>query len=775
MLRLQALHPYLDPLAAHFDRYATDASNCNSLLLSLVIYLASLALPTSDELTTLRTTLQPHIITLRDEILLTLPESFTALQCLDLLAVHAPLGVLPVQLANPRSLAVARGQIQAACHTSETLKFLTMLRHMRQVSRYKGAVGHQAVDEADYWLWISLVANTAGLVLEDESIKKPTHLQEAREYVDEYWGDDWHEIWSAGLHLFSPAQLIGRLSACDRVIRLTEVIDSALRIRGSLDAAATEPNYDLVGSTIEELKYLTERLDAIDARHDAIMGILSPMSQGIETGWLAWRSLRRRYEANKVYSVGLRAFMATAFLPGNPLAFSGLPEGMQPGSKIKYALGRATNPADIIPFIMATNNPATQATWTWGKHRGEICESTLVAFTEIGQSIAGGDGIGNVGMIVPLHDCLCIIVESAKIQMEHQAANIVMHRTAKALQSSQNLEVPAWVYVLRQVLEVVRHAASLSSASSGEGEGRESVASGCGNLLGSMTRLANGWTRDIRKEEGLGEAEETEAPSSSGIDQPFRQVTPGQIQHSFQPDFRVQHEPPQYPPPHVQQQQQQQQHVGGVMAVHAPTNGVPPEFAGEARIDQTQATGGGGGAGGGHGPYMDSSDRWMASDHNGPPPHNDPRQAQQNAGSASQGYGAPATPLDVLLSHMFNYSYQPTNQPQQAQQAQPTHSAHPSLSPHPPLASQQHLPSHSPRPPHSTQLPHQQGGHGHNGQQGPQGGYANGGGAHPQGHLQGHGSMHNQTQAPQAHHQQQSLEGCLDWSQNGGVAMPQQY
>lgn len=751
--RLYTFHPYLDPLSVLFERYAADASTSNSLLLSLVIYLASLPLPPTEELSALRSTLQPHILALRDEVLLTLPPTFTALQCLDLLAVHAPLGILPVQMVTLRNLAIARGQLGASKQIAETLQFNTLVRHMRQVSRYNGTIGHLSWEETDNWLWLCLIANEACLVLENEAITKPTCLQEAREYVDEYWGDNYHEIWSAALHVMSPAPLVGRLAICDRITRLTEVIDCALRIRSLLETAAADPNFDVIGSTTEEMKYLTDRLEAIDAKHDAILALILPSTQGVEAGWVAYRHMRRRYEVCKIYSVGMRAFMATAYLPGSPLAFSGLPDNLNPGAKVKYALKRATNPPDIIPFLLATSHPANQATWTWGKHRLSIVDEMLVSFAEIGSSITGGDANGKMGHFFPLHDSLAMIVEATKIQMESQAGRIRLHREDKSMQSAHNYEVPAYVFVLPQILDVVRHVTGLSKRVEGVvGSDKESLASGCGNLIGSMMRLANEWTRDIRRDEGLKPAAD-DGPDGHEGSRAFQQQQAGpstlsQAQSSYSTDFHGQSEAV------AQYQQAQPQDFGSVLpADHAG----PPEFQTEPRVDQGQTS---------HGPYMNSSDRWMASDHNGLP-----------TGDSQPGSnGTPATQLDVLLSHMFNYSYQAPNQHNGLSgHTSHTHSPHPPQSipmqnhlSHPGVQSQNGQQSISPvgysNTPVMQQMgqPHDQSSnHGHGQSQ-----------VVGQNQVQNHPGQGGQVRYP---NQTQNLEGCLNWVQDGQVVVPPRY
>ena len=728
--RLRTFHPYLETLPFLFSNHAADGTTSSALLLSLVIYLATLALPNDDELFNIRATLTPYIVFLRDSMLLSLPQSFIAIQALNLLCVHAPLGVLPVQMTNPRSLAVARGQVFAASQIGAGLKFSSMVRHMTQVSRLHGGSDHMRWEMADNWLYLSTCVAEAALALEEEVVKRPESLPEARELIEDFWAsNNVAGIWSTGLHVLSPPELVGRLALCDRIARLSEIIDSCLRIRTNLDTAACEPAFDIVRAIGEELKYLTERLDAIDTKHDSIMALLTPTSNGVEAGWLAYRGLRRRYEANKCYVHGLRAYMATAYLPGHPLAFSGLPTEMQPVQRVSYALSRATNPPDIIPFIMAPNNTATQATWTWGKHRGEICESTVAAFAEIGTGLTHS----NPRILLPLHDAMCIAVESSKVLMEMQAGSIMVTRRSKELVSP--FRIPGWVYALHQTCDAMRAVAVLSGEQKDKGRDdtgqcNESVASGCANLVGSMVRVVNEWTREIQKEDmeaaGGSTVADTTSSTATGISEKDRQdlAAMGLEAHP-------------------------QHHQPDGMDDAPPSAGVTGEGFGEL-----------GHAGQGH--YMDSSDRWMASDHRGPSGSRAAAgPAGQNVsyaatggsgnGSGPDANGPAPTPLDLLLSQMFNYSYQPASgagqgHPQGRQHGQ--EGSHSSQAPHG-LQDHQHPHQH-----HSTQH-----GHGHaltHGQQHPHG--------HEQtprldgSHAHGHGHGHGEARWPP---QQQSAAGVM--------------
>lgn len=354
---------------------------------------------------------------------------------------------------------------------------------------------------------------------------------------------------------------------------------------------------------------------------------------------------------------GLRVLMATAYLPDYPLAFKGLPSGMHAVQKVSYAMSRACNPPDMMPFIIQAQNPATQATWHWGRIRGQIAESVLSEFAQLESRILPplspggknkGKSIPTYTDILPLHDALCTTVESAKVLMEMQASSIVIRKTSKL---ATVFDTPTWVYSLKSVADICSGIAALSppvsNATAGSSAERvgvdkmESIAQGCGNLVGSMLRLAEEWHRAVQREE----AEANVNASSANHDEDQRGGTgPGGEGNDLN---------------------------GGY-----PSNGLFDDSGNS--FDGGHGDGGGGGHDLGHShdglhdqgttlassmslpppvhhphshspghhphTYMNTSDRWMASDH-APP------------GETSGMPASDPTHIDLLLSHMFNYSY----------------------------------------------------------------------------------------------------------------------
>jgi hypothetical protein len=209
----------------------------------------------------------PYITLLRDRVLVQLPSSFSAIQALELFSLHAPLGVLPLQDCDPRSLGVARGQHVAMSSISISLNFPGLIK---TVATPQHPLSPWECSEA--WLWFAMCCLEASIVLEDEVIRRPASLQAARELVDGFLDPSASHFWRMGLESKDPAELIGRLCVADRLSRLGEIHDSLERLRHALETAAQEPHFDPVDAIIEDLKYFARRLERLDQLHDAVLG-----------------------------------------------------------------------------------------------------------------------------------------------------------------------------------------------------------------------------------------------------------------------------------------------------------------------------------------------------------------------------------------------------------------------------------------------------------------------------------------------------------------------
>lgn len=266
--QLRTFHPHLEPLTNLFASYSPSSDSSTTLLVAIVSYLSSLSLPNDSQIKRLRAILTPYICRLRDAVLLKLPKNFQTLQALELMSVHAPLGVLPLQLTTLRTLAVARGQTLAACHISTELSFPRLIEQLLMPPglRYSFECG-------DLWLWFGLCAGEAAATLEDLVPRKPQHLSEARRLADTFTNTRENvELWRESVHREDAALLVGRLAVCDKLARMEELLDALTRIRGALEMSATDPDVDPVQGIVGEFELFSTKMAEVDRRQDSIMG-----------------------------------------------------------------------------------------------------------------------------------------------------------------------------------------------------------------------------------------------------------------------------------------------------------------------------------------------------------------------------------------------------------------------------------------------------------------------------------------------------------------------
>jgi len=251
---------------------------------------------------------------------------------------------------------------------------------------------------------------------------------------------------------------------------------------------------DMVSAIVYEFEQYAGRMEAGNARHDRILGELIPSALTVEgisqtqgAGWIAYRMIRQHFESCKIYLSGLRCFMAVHYLPGSNLAYPNLPD-VAPADALSYALSRACDPVDIMRVSM-DSSPASFALNQWGQLRGEVAERVLVDFAVQMEKVTDT-------LVVPLHQVAAITLESAKVLMEMQAGTVIAFRARNALNA---LRTPTWLPKMRHVSQVMRGFGLRAVEEYGEGE---SIANGCSNLIGSMVRTADDWSKILERERG---------------------------------------------------------------------------------------------------------------------------------------------------------------------------------------------------------------------------------------------------------------------------------
>ncbi|WVW86796.1 hypothetical protein I302_108851 [Kwoniella bestiolae CBS 10118] len=635
--QLKTFHPHLKSLEEAYKEYNDSPDVSTSLFLATVIYLSSLALPPDSDIQHIRTTLTPYITYLRDRVMLQLPRSFIALHALELLVVHAPLGVLPMELTSLKDLGVARGLLGTAKNLMITLEY-----HELVDQAIADTDPIFAFDCTDLWLWASLIADQATISFEDLNPVKPHNLAHARRITENFTNyNEQLGLWQEGIAKGDLAVLIGRLSVCDRLARSEEVLDTITNIKRALDISASNPTYDPVRGILNEFQNHERRMEDLDRRHDALIRVLAEQSRGVESGWVAYRSIRRRYETNKVYVTGLRSLIATHYLSGSPHAYPEIPPVMNAASAVNYAIQRAFTPTEIVRFITDTENPkpAVEAVWDWGRRRGVNTEACLVTCAELSQNLVNDLHNGVYAALFPLHDVMCIANEAAKVLIEFEAGTIQILRSKGQIHKA--FRTRSWLLVMNQVSQAFRAIGALIPS---DDSGGDSLANGFSNLIGSMVRSAEDWTKSLEQENDILNGD----------------------QHA---DTGTNNNPPSY---------------SSVLDPGSNGNGngnQPTNIHESLRQSSGPSTTG---LSAGHNQYMDSSDRWMASEqssssssadnHLQPQPTNYPPQPYPPVGNAphpeqGQFNPIPSSALDHLLSEIFCYNI-PSNQQQQQQQQQ---------------------------------------------------------------------------------------------------------
>ncbi|BEJ17541.1 hypothetical protein CspHIS471_0609420 [Cutaneotrichosporon sp. HIS471] len=486
--QLRTFHPHLQPLADLFSVLReTPGDRCVQLLLATAIFVASLSLGPDPEAQRLRDELAPTIENLQHNILAHQPSSFHAIQVLELLGLHAPLSpALPLKLTDPTALGPARGVIGVAINIANNLNFDAMVNG--PLERWPNP---------DFWLWLGLRAGEAQIAFEDERPRKPPKLGEARALTWALTSPENDQQWVSAASMDDPAELLGKLVVSDRLARLEELHDSYSRLRGILDTVTNTVNYSGQQAIQEEVEFYNSRLAEIDRRHDNILGMLS-MPNSLEAGWKAYRVIRRLWEVMKIYLVAFQTLVALHYLPGSILAVNGLPTHCPAPHAIHYAFLRANNPQDIL-FAFASTTMAANDMRRLSGFRGAQAERLINAFVEFAPGLVPSMGGAD---LVPLHDIMAMIVESAKTLMEQHASSLTYHRSVMALPAT--IPLPPWVASISQASLILRRLSNLHLDHDDNVGRGENVANGCSNLLGSMVRIVQEWSAMVERDGGMG-------------------------------------------------------------------------------------------------------------------------------------------------------------------------------------------------------------------------------------------------------------------------------
>lgn len=119
---------------------------------------------------------------------------------------------------------------------------------------------------------MTIACQQASATLEDEVTKAPSTMADVRQFTAEWMQERNHHLWHTALEQYDVAEVVGRLSVCDRLNRIAEVIDSLERYRNIMDAIAADPNFDVIDAILGEFTAFATHAERCDRQHDAILG-----------------------------------------------------------------------------------------------------------------------------------------------------------------------------------------------------------------------------------------------------------------------------------------------------------------------------------------------------------------------------------------------------------------------------------------------------------------------------------------------------------------------
>lgn len=259
---LRTYHPHLQDVDHLFDLLARHPDDISmQFLLSVAVFLGAQSLPEDAEMRRIRDQLGDVVTALLLQILAHRPESFYAIQALEIFSLYAPFApALPFMLTDPRTLAQARGLVEASRQISEALNFQSLVLQCR----------FEPWGNPDFWLWAGVRVADAQAALEAARPRKPADLVSARAGIDPVWKND--SLWAAAAVGDSPVENLGKLAVCDRLYRVDDLHNSLQRLYSILDAVVRDPSHSPVPLILHEVEAFYAKMAQQDQRHDQILG-----------------------------------------------------------------------------------------------------------------------------------------------------------------------------------------------------------------------------------------------------------------------------------------------------------------------------------------------------------------------------------------------------------------------------------------------------------------------------------------------------------------------
>ena len=225
--------------------------------------------------------------------------------------------------------------------------------------------------------------------------------------------------------------------------------------------------------------------------------ITSSESAHLQDTWLAYRSIRKTFDLNRLDLYTLRVVMSTAYIPGTALSRDGLPQDVPPDQRVKFAMDKLKTASNITALF--PDHPAAMNLEQWGIARREWCEGLLASVAELPKLY---DQLEGRVPILPIIEISTLALESAKVFLEMRGGEV----TSGRVKTNSRFRLPLWFVLMREASAAL---ARVGNGGTAEEKGSTTVATGCANLILAMERLMEGWSQALK--------DDRSHPSSSEI------------------------------------------------------------------------------------------------------------------------------------------------------------------------------------------------------------------------------------------------------------------
>lgn len=472
------------------------------LFVSVIAYLSSLSLPPEKDVLHLRATLAPVIQTVRGNVLLNLPADVEACQALQMLTVHAPFGVLPLEQTDLSDAQIARGQLSAAFTIWRKLGVQPKVLQKLEENSMEGLASMY-----ETWLFLNLIAEATAAEIQAERPSLPGYLMEGTRIANMCMAKDLDYIRRHCLG-FHKIQVMGRMYLCDRLLRLADTLNTIIKLRLIFESTATDPYFPAFDALRATLNDYLSSVDAREQAFDELLGGSFGVTRwleadhladlkagvffdGIDDGMIMNRRLSLLGERARVIGAGLRFVYAIGSMPGHPSAIPGLPTKLNAAEKIAHALAESGKPATLLAFLdRGRADPGNHILWQFGPDRGDLLEEiNAMVHRDIGPRLAPGTDEAAHGIVIPIHSVLASALDASKVHLEMQSASILVarHGTSDVVSRS-----PDRANLMKRVIDRI---ARLKTHALEDGCGGASVEQGFADTISAVYKTSQTYIR----------------------------------------------------------------------------------------------------------------------------------------------------------------------------------------------------------------------------------------------------------------------------------------